>query len=227
VKAPAARPFAIAVALSVVAVARGAQAEETDGAYGRLDGDMLFVGSLGPGVEAGGAFFETHVALLYLQSVGPYVRYTEGFGQDELRVQRSIGPGLEVRPLFLARYALDLERGPAHLDLFADSFALIAGMFWAAPEAMPGTPARERGALQLEPGLELGIGLEVPILPSGNGPFVGVQALARFPGPYLVGRSEADFLDRGSALVFTFAWHQAFDANLVDVVDRPGSQFAR
>jgi hypothetical protein len=211
------------MALSVVGVVRGARADEGDGAYGRLDGDVLFIGSLGPGIEAGGVFFETHVALLYLQSVGPYVRYTEGFGQDELRIQRSVGLGFEGRPLFLARYALDLEKGPPHLDLFADSFALIAGLFWSAPGPVPGIPRRERGELQLEPGLELGVGLEVPILPTGNGPFVGVQALARFPGDYLVGRSDADFLDRGSATLFTLAWHQAFDANLVDVGDRPTS----
>jgi hypothetical protein len=216
------RAAPIAAALGVAALASPAYADDTDGAYGRLDGDMLFLGSLGVGVEAGGPIFETHVGLLYLQTAGPYVRYTEGFGQDDLRIPRSLGAGLELRPLFLARYALDLEKGPPHLDLFADSFALIAGVFWSAPsEYGPRVPPGDDDevAFELEPGLELGIGLEVPILPSGNGPFVGLQALARWPGRYLVGRSEADFLDRGATLLFTLAWHQAFDANLVDLRD--------
>jgi hypothetical protein len=191
-----------------------ALAEDSDGAYGRLDGDVLFVGAAGVGVEAGGAVLETHVGLSYLSTAGPYVRYTEGFGQDELRAARSIGFGLELKPLFLGRYALDLEQGPAHLDLFADSFALLAGMFWSAP-----SDGENEGELALEPGLELGIGLAVPLLPSGNGPYVGVQALARWPGEYLVGRSDADFLDRGAMLVFTLAWHQMFDAGVVDVRD--------
>lgn len=214
------RAAPLAAAFGVAAVAGPAFAEDTDGAYGRLDGDMLFIGSLGAGVEAGGPFFETHVGLLYLQTAGPYVRYTEGFGQDELRIPRSLGAGLELRPLFLARYALDLEKGPPHLDLFADSFALIAGVFWSAPGKYPRRPPGEDPpAFDIEPGLELGIGLEVPILPSGNGPYVGLQALARWPGSYLVGRSNADFLDRGATLLLTLAWHQAFDANLVDLRD--------
>ena len=217
-----ARAASLAALLGAVLVPGTARAEDTDGAYGRLDGDMLFIGSVGPALEAGGVVLETHVDLLYLQSVGPYARYTEGFGQDELRVQRSVGAGLELRPLFLARYALDLERGPAHLDLFADSLSLIAGVFWSDPGRRPGPrrpPVGDDGGLELEPGLELGLGLEVPLLPSGNGPFVGVQALARWPGSYLVGRNDADFLDRGALLVFTLAWHQAFDAGLVDLRD--------
>jgi hypothetical protein len=191
-----------------------ALAQESDGAYGRLDGDMLFVGAAGVGVEAGGPVLETHVSLSYLSTAGPYVRYTEGFGQEELRTARSIGFGMELRPLFLGRYALDLEQGPAHLDLFADSFTLIAGMFWAAPSTGP-----DAYELYLEPGLELGVGLGVPLLPSGSGPYVGVQALARWPGEHLVGRSDADFLDRGALLIFTLAWQQIFDSGLVDFRD--------
>lgn len=215
-----ARAASLAALLGAAVLSGTARADDTDGAYGRLDGDMLFIGSVGPALEAGGVVLETHVDLLYLQSVGPYVRYTEGFGQEELRIQRSVGAGLELRPLFLARYALDLEKGPAHLDLFADSFALIAGVFWADPgEPGPRRPPPGEDGFDLEPGLELGLGLEVPLLPNGNGPFVGVQALARWPGSYLVGRSDAGFLDRGALLVFTLAWHQAFDAGLVDLRD--------
>ncbi len=191
-----------------------ALAQESDGAYGRLDGDMLFVGAAGVGIEAGGAVLETHVSLSYLSTAGPYVRYTEGFGQEDLRIGRSIGFGMELRPLFLGRYALDLEQGPAHLDLFADSFTLIAGTFWSAPAMGP-----DAYELLIEPGLELGVGLGVPLLPSGSGPYVGVQALARWPGEHLVGRSDADFLDRGSLLIFTLAWHQIFDSGLVDFRD--------
>ncbi len=203
----------LAAASAALALTRTASADDGDGAYGRLDGDLLFVGSAGIGVEAGGVVFETHVGLLYLSTCGPYLRYTEGFGQEELRYGRSVGGGFELRPLFLARYALDLERGPAHLDLFADSLTLIAGTYWAAPRARP---------LHEEPGLELGVGIEVPFTASASGPYFGVQGLARFPGTHLVGAAEESILRRGSMLVFTLSWHQIFGGGLVDLRDSRG-----
>jgi hypothetical protein len=185
--------------------------DEVDGAYGRLDGDLTFIGALGTAVEGGGPLFETHVALSYLSTAGVFARYTESFGTDGPLFDRTVAAGVELRPLFLGRYALNLEKGPAHLDLFADSFCLLAGAVWSAP-------AGER--MDALPGLELGAGVEVPILPSGNGPYLGVQGLARWLGTDLDGRTDSDFLERGSMLVFTVSWHQIIDAGIVDFRDR-------
>lgn len=189
-----------------------ALATDSDGSYGRVEGDLTFIGEVGCALTSGGPQLETHNSLLYLSTAGGYVRYVESFGQDEAAFARLIGLGLELRPLFLGRYALDLERGPAHLDLFLDSFALVFGPTWSAPIG--------RG-FEATPGLELGASIEVPLLPRASGPHLGVLGLARFDPDHLGGGPGRDFLERGSALVFTLAWHQVFDAGLVDLRDPP------
>jgi len=209
-----ARRLAAAASLASVAtlfVSTPARADETDGAYGRLDGDLLFVGAIGTGIEAGGPQLETSVSLAYLATAGPYLRYSDALGQEEARSARSLALGVELRPLFLGRWALNLERGPAYLDLFLDSLTLRVGAVWA-DDAPRGWAVR--------PGLELGVGLEFPLLPSGSGPYLGVEGVARFHDADLSGNVDRDLLDRGSLLVFTVSWHQIFDAGFVDARDR-------
>jgi hypothetical protein len=192
-------------------VARPALAQDADGSYGRIEGDLLFVGEAGAAITTQGPQLETHVGLLYMSTAGPYFRYVESFGDDNAAFDRVLAAGLELRPLFLGRYALDLAQGPPHLDLFVDSLALIIGAQWEAPLG--------RGFESL-PGLELGASIEVPLLPSASGPYLGLLGLARFGNAELVGTGNRDFLERGASLVFTLAWHQVFDAGLVDIRDR-------
>ena len=192
-------------------MAAPALADDADGSYGRIEGDLLFVGEAGCAVTTKGPQLETHVGLMYLSTAGPYFRYVESFGDDDAAFDRVLAAGLELRPLFLGRYALDLAQGPPHLDLFVDSFALIVGAQWEAPLG------RE---MEGRPGLELGASIEVPILPSASGPYLGLLGLARFGAGEIAGTSSRDFLERGSSLVLTLAWHQVFDAGLVDIRDR-------
>ena len=51
----------------------------SDGSYGRLEGDLLFVGEVGAALASGGPQFETHLSLLYLSTAGGYFRYVESF----------------------------------------------------------------------------------------------------------------------------------------------------
>lgn len=200
------------VAVTSFAAAR-ADAAEVDGSYGRVEGDLLFVGDVGAALAQGGVGLETHVSLLYLSTAGGYFRYVEAFGNEDAPYARLFAVGFDLRPLFLGRYALDLERGPAHLDLFLDSLSLVIGPTWAASPIT--------AEFEAAPGIELGLGIEVPLLPSASGPYLGVLGLARW-GPHDIdGTANADFLERGSSLVFTFSWHQVFDANLVDLRDPP------
>ncbi|HTJ84601.1 MAG TPA: hypothetical protein VL400_22935 [Polyangiaceae bacterium] len=187
-----------------------ARADEPDGVYGRLDGDLLFAGAVGTALEAGGPQLETDVSLTYLSTAGPYVRYADALGQDDARFRRSFALGLELRPLFLGRYALDLEKGPAYLDLFLDSLTLRVGAVWADDRAR-GFAAR--------PGLELAVGLELPFLPSGSGPYLGVEGVARFHEADFAGTVDRDLLDQGALFVVTLSWHQVIDAGLVDARD--------
>ncbi len=185
-------------------------AQGVDGSYGRVEGDLLFNGSLGVTLGAGGAGFDTHVGLLYLSTAGIYGRYAESFGNEAAAFDRLFATGIELRPVFLGRYALDLERGPAHLDLFLDSFALLLGATFNDPIGPEST---------VVPGLEFGVSLEFPILPSASGPYVGVLGLLRTTDDDLLGYRDADLIERGSAVVFTLSWHQIFDSGLVDLRD--------
>lgn len=204
---------AATLAVCLLSTAR-AGAQDSDGSYGRVEGDLLFVGGAGAVVAQGGPQLETHVSLMYLSTGGGYFRYVESFENDAAPFARLIAVGFELRPLFLGRYGLDLERGPAHLDLFLDSLSLVIGPAWSSPTG-DGTDFDPR------PGLELGAGIEVPFLPNANGPYLGILGLARFGPDDIAGTSEASFLDRGSSLLLTFAWHQVFDAGLVDLRDPP------
>ncbi len=203
--------FATLVGLFVsTVVASSARAEESDGVYGRLDGDLLFTGSAACGLEAGGPQLATSVSFAYLSTAGPYARYSDALGQVDARLARSFAAGLELRPLFLGRYALDLERGPAYLDLFLDSLLFRVGALWA-DDGPRGWATR--------PGIELAVGLEFPLLPSGSGPYVGVEGVARFHDADLAGAIHRDLLDRGSMLLLSVSWHQILDAGLVDARD--------
>ena len=95
--------------------------------------------------------------------------------------------------------------------LAAAGLALVIGATW---ESRGGT---DFDAL---PGIELGLSVDVPFLPTASGPRVGVLALARWGAADLTGERDRDFFERGASVVFTFSWNQMIDANLVDIRDR-------
>lgn len=188
-----------------------ARADEADGAYGRLEGDLLLSAGAGVAVQEGSPGMVLQAAGLYLAMVGPVLRYTESFGSNDARFDRSLAAGLELRPLFLGRLGLDLERGPARLDLLLDSFALTLGSFWHS----------ERGAFTATPGLELGAGISFPVMPRIDGPAIGVTGLLRFRDDDLTRRSSEGLVEQGSALLFTLSWQGMLDAGLVDARSSP------
>jgi hypothetical protein len=199
----------LAAAMTTTWVAT-ADAQETDGSYGRLDGDLEL--ALGPGVAfaEGGPAFALRGSVVYLWTAGVYATYTEAFGAEAPHVERSIATGLHFRPLFLGRFASNRETGPAHADLTLDSLFLEIGPVWDSPrtEGMGGRP-----------GLELGLGLSVPILPAASGPFVGIRGALRYRDRDLRGRSSDDVVERGALLTLTLSWHQIVGAHLVDAGD--------
>lgn len=187
--------------------------DEPDGAYGRLDGDSLLVIEAGAAIAEGGPSLVAGVRGLYLSTAGGYARYVEGFGDDDLATDRSIALGVELRPLFLARFAQDWETGPAHLDLVLDSFAIDVGaFFWSPPD----------GTFRDVPGLEVAAGLEVPILPRGTGPHLGVMGSLRVSHGDTGAPGHDDLDAASSAILLTIAWHQIIDAGIVDAGDALG-----
>jgi hypothetical protein len=143
----------------------------SDGVYGRLDGSLALALAAGAELEASEPGASLRFSGHYLWTAGGYLQYSDAFGGGRERSARAVGLGVEVRPLFLPRFALDNEQGPALLDLTLDSLALSGGAYFAAPPA---------GSLGDERGFELGFGLAVPLLAQAEGPWLGLRAAHRF-----------------------------------------------
>lgn len=96
-----------------------------DGVYGRFAGDITF--ALGAGAELGdGSRAALLTRALFYHTAGVTAGYVDALG-GERELTRALDFGLEVRPLFLPRWALDGQSGSALLDLTLDSLALGAG----------------------------------------------------------------------------------------------------
>lgn len=183
-----------------------------DGVYGRFDGDVELHLGAGVAVAGGGPMLAAHLEALYLSTAGIYARYTDALGSEGPSVERSIAAGLALQPLFLGRYAKNMEQGPARLDLLLDSIAIDVGAFWHAPKDMP---------FETYPGLEVGLGLSLPILAQADGPVVTVRGALRWRAADLsAATATGDIIDRGAHLAITLAWHQIIRAHIVDAGDR-------
>lgn len=196
-----------------LAMARPAAAE--DGVYGRFDGDAMGAievggsyaiappASRGPGLTARAGFF-------FVQTVGLTLQYDDRLGSSDV-VARSLLAAVEIRPLFLSRFTQDLERGPAHLDLFVDSFGMAIGA-WTSFERPPA--CLDDCASH---GMELSLGAEVPFLPQASSPYLAFRGGLRWA---------LSDLDAGGApppvtgvLTLTLGYHHVFPIDLVDAGD--------
>jgi hypothetical protein len=180
---------------------------ESDGVYGRFDGDIDFSAALGSQLAQGSPNATFAARALFLGTVGPYVALTEAVG-DTSDAPRTLAVGAAFRPLFIPRWALDMERGPALLDLTLDATTFDLGVLWAADA---GRHFSER------PGFELGLGTEIPLMGHARGPWIGVRGALRWRGPEL-SSDEAPRL--GPAVAFTLSWHFVERLHLVDYHDQ-------
>jgi hypothetical protein len=200
-----------AIALLAAALPCRAAEGEPDGVYGRLDGDLDLRLGAGVAVAKGGPQLAASVSALYMSTAGLYVHYTDALGSEGPAVIRSIATGVTLEPLFLGRYALDLERGPARLDLFLDSISLQMGAFWDLPRG---------SAFARDPGFEFALGFGFPILPRATGPVIGVRGALRFGAPALAGEANGNIIDKGALLSITLSWRHILPMNIVDAGDR-------
>lgn len=210
------RSVRAAIALACAALASAASAtalaSERDGLYGRFDGDLELHLGAGVAVAHGGPMLAARLDALYLSTAGIYTHYADAVGADGPSVERSIAAGFLIQPLFLGRFASDLERGPARLDLFVDSFALGLGAFWHMPRG---------GAFEETPGLEASVGLGFPFFEDGTGPVVGVRGALRWRAVDLDNSTASgDIFEKGALLTITLAWHHIVRVHLVDAGDR-------
>jgi hypothetical protein len=192
--------------------ARAAGAGDVDTSDGRIDGDAS--ASVGAGATFGprGPRAAADLRLRYLWTAGVFATYEDGplFGSAS-EPRRAFATGIELRPLFLLRWLQGLETGNAYVDMSIDSFGLELGAVFVQPEG------RSFGS---KPGLQAGIGFQLPILPHATGPVLGLHGGCRWSDAALGGHELEGPSDRSLYLLVTVSWQQVFGAHVVDLGDR-------
>ena len=156
------RWFTIVALFLASAAPLRAQAQEGpgDGAYGRLDGDVMLSFGLGGGPVVGSdpdtaaAAFLGEFRARYLDMVGVLIA-------PELRIgdageEGRLVAAVELRPLWPIRFFLNGFSGNEWLDLFIESVSAEVGVAIL--------PLQGRAGEGVGAGLALGFGLDVPIL---------------------------------------------------------------
>ncbi|WP_394847738.1 hypothetical protein LZC95_09780 [Pendulispora brunnea] len=207
--------FASASVLAFLCLATPARAERAgfrgeDTSYGRIEGDLSFVFGLGATFGPRAPRGAVDVRLRYLDTIGMFATYEEGFG-GAAEPRRVLATGVELRPLFIARWLQGRELDSPRLDLAIDSFGLELGAFFAHP--VGDTFGSRRG-------LQAGLGLELPILAQANGPWIGLHGGVRWSDDALGGAPLRGPSDRAAYFTVTLAWHAIFGAHVVDMQDR-------
>jgi len=183
-----------------------------DTTYGRIDGDIAVVAGLGVTVGPDAPRATVDLRVRYLESAGLFFDYEEGsvfgHGAEPIRV---LAGGLELRPLFLGRWLTGRESGIARLDLALDSLGFELGGFFAQAQGE---------TLGQRPGLQAGLGIELPLLARASGPWIGFHGGVRFSDAALGGGPTNDPADRALFLSITLAWHQVLGVHAVDALDK-------
>ncbi len=184
-------------------------ASEGDTSYGRLDGDVALAVSAGASVSARGVAGVADLRFRYLQTAGIFTTYEESFGAgaEPLRV---LTGGIELRPLFLARFFQGLELGSPYADLLLDSLAFDVGAFVGQPAG---------GNFADVAGLSFGVGLELPWFGRASSPFLGVRAVVRWSQEALSAAQPATVDVLGFAVMVVIGYQGLFGAHVVDEGD--------
>ena len=185
----------------------------TDTTYGRVDGDLGVV--LGAGVSLGPRAPRAALDLRvrYLDTVGLFFQYEDGplVGASS-EPRRVLATGVELRPLFIGRWLTGRESSDGRVDLLVDSIGLELGASFPQPIGAP-FPAR--------PGMQAGLGVELPVLARATGPWIAFHGGVRWSDAAMSGQPLSGPSDRALFLSITLAWHQLFLAHAVDAGDRP------
>jgi len=207
--------LASAVAASLVRAGDArADGSAADSSYGRVDGDVALVGGAGAVATGRGVRAEVELRLRYLESAGVYVTYEDAVAVGSAAdPQRVLCTGLELRPLFLLRWLRGNETQRARLDLALDSIGLEMGATFHQPV---------ESGLASQPGIEVGLGFEFPVLERASGPWIGVRGALRWSDAALASGVVSGSDDRQAVLTLTLAWHQIVSAHVVDLGDRVG-----
>ena len=202
-----------ALALSGSVRAADRPARVADDSHGRFDGDLGIAGAAGMTVGPRGPRATADLRLRYLSTAGLFATYEDGplVGSQKAEPRRVFAFGLELRPLFLARWASGRALGSPRLAVFIDSLALERGAVFAQPEG---------ARFGARPGLMAGLGLELPFFATASGPFLGLHGGVRWSEAALSGGPLEGPSDRALYLTLAVGWQQLFGGHVVDLGDR-------
>jgi hypothetical protein len=163
--------------------------ESDDGVYVRFDGDLDLGLGAGTLFDGGSERFSlgSRLSAHYFWLAGVYVQYADGLGQGATSA-RSLGFGVDLRPLFVPRWSQDMQKGGAFGNLMLDSISLALGAYYAQPADQ--SFGDERGF-----SASLGLGLPLALYASG---------------PWLELRGGLDLPDRGNTrgtVLALLSWH--------------------
>lgn len=169
-----------------------------DGVYGRFKGALDLSWKLGsqvlsssssPALSVGGS---AH----YYSLLGVNLDLIENFAGEQ-HSSREARFGLELRPLFLPRWILGTERGPAWFDLSLDSVSVGLGGY-----------VQRRGSHDpaVSTGTWASLGAALPLVGNAAGPWLEVRGLYQFPDPEPITRPEAY-----PSLSVYLSWHHFLD----------------
>jgi hypothetical protein len=207
-----ARVVAVGVAMAVAPASAPAFAGGgPEPTYGRVDGDVSLVVGIGGVLAARAPRAEGELRVRYLESAGLFATYEDGpvFGSGS-EPSRVIAAGLELRPVFLYRWLRGLETRRARFDLTLDSLGLefATTLSQALAASSPSSP-----------GMQIGLGIEVPVQAAATGPWVGIHGGIRWGADALAYGEVRDAVDRAAYLAVTIGWHQMIITHIVDVGD--------
>jgi hypothetical protein len=166
----------------------------SDGVYGRFDGEITFVPSLGVAWSNAGWFTQLGLSAYYLHTIGLTARTADGrWSPIPNRADYSVSSlSLALRPLFLLRWSNDWEKGPSFLDLTVDSLTLCVGGYWAS----------RHGDDEQYAGFESELSFGFPLLGRADGPWLTASAMNRLPKVTSANKN----LDMGFGLRFEWAF---------------------
>jgi hypothetical protein len=184
----------------------------TDTSFGRIDGDLGVVFGAGVAIGPRAPRGALDLRVRYIDTIGLFATYEDapvfGTSSDPRRVFSS---GVELRPLFLGRWLTGREIASGRLDLAIDSIGIELGAVFAQPIG---------GEFPSRPGVQLGLGIELPFFASASGPWIGLHGGVRWSDAAIAGTGADAPADRAMYLAITLSWHQLFLAHAVDAGDR-------
>jgi hypothetical protein len=159
--------------------------------YGRLGGNTDASLKLGGLISHSRLSASVGASAHYYSLLGITGDYSESLA-DDAGQRLSFSVGSELRPLFLPRWLLGKQSGPAWLDLALDSICVGFGAYFSKVAA-PDEDTR---------GVWMSLGMGLPVIGRASGPWLELRALRRWPDLDTTGA------DAHNALLLYFSWHQ-------------------